>query len=497
MTVHSRARSAVSPFSPAHFLVEPWLFCANGSCQARSGCSHRADPVTTIVYHAKCLWSLAKSAVPRLSDGVLATSNEVASFAHCFTAALFQDRTSDPIIAPVREMRGTLGVPRVITEDRSSVIVTCVHGTWARGSRWPGLEMALGETLRDCPEVTVNYFEWSGRNSVAARRQAAADLRRSLVAQIAAQPDARHVLVAHSHGANVVLHALKGAPEPRRHEGPASTSALRATADRKAGRYGGPPKGGHRDEGGHHDRTPNPNREARTEKGEPQVSAIVLLSPPLLDCQLVDEPEGAANKLLLAAVAMVPILLAASTYARWAFGVSELVQLLGVLIVVAAWLMLFRPAAVRRRAEVIAEQVTLPRLEFPGLVVRTPRDEATFALSAASTFARIARRIWSHVLATRAPFVTRDHQRRSDARGVMGLGVSNRHNVHVSFGNGWWRVTRTGRVGSRHHTQRRAIAAGIKLARRTRGELVTHGRDGRIRSKDSYGPEGAGPDREH
>jgi hypothetical protein len=76
--------------------------------------------------------------------------------------------------------------------------------------------------------------------------------------------------------------------------------------------------------------------------------------------------------------------------------------------------------------------------------------------------------------------------------------VPRHHAVHVTFGgNGWWRVTRTGRVGSRHRTQRRAIAVGIMLARRTRAELVTHGRNGRIRSKDSYGREGAVPDREH
>jgi hypothetical protein len=76
--------------------------------------------------------------------------------------------------------------------------------------------------------------------------------------------------------------------------------------------------------------------------------------------------------------------------------------------------------------------------------------------------------------------------------------VANRHhNAHVSFGSGWWRVTRTGRVKSSHRIQRRAMAAGIKLARRGRVELVTHGRDGRFRSKDSYGNEGRERDTEH
>ncbi len=42
---------------------------------------------------------------------------------------------------------------------------------------------------------------------------------------------------------------------------------------------------------------------------------------------------------------------------------------------------------------------------------------------------------------------------------------------------------------SRHRTQRNAVLAARRAARRGRVDLVTHARDGRIRSKDRYGNE--------
>jgi hypothetical protein len=50
-----------------------------------------------------------------------------------------------------------------------------------------------------------------------------------------------------------------------------------------------------------------------------------------------------------------------------------------------------------------------------------------------------------------------------------------------------WRVTHAGLTLSLHFTQRRAVMAGVRVAKRNRLDMVTHGRNGRIRSKDSYG----------
>lgn len=54
--------------------------------------------------------------------------------------------------------------------------------------------------------------------------------------------------------------------------------------------------------------------------------------------------------------------------------------------------------------------------------------------------------------------------------------------------DGWAvRCSRASRNSSRHSTQREAEQAARSTARRESGQVRTHGRDGRIRSKDSYG----------
>jgi hypothetical protein len=50
-------------------------------------------------------------------------------------------------------------------------------------------------------------FLWSGANSIEERRSAAARLARRLDESVAAAPEARHFIIAHSHGGNVALNA--------------------------------------------------------------------------------------------------------------------------------------------------------------------------------------------------------------------------------------------------------------------------------------------------
>jgi hypothetical protein len=59
-----------------------------------------------------------------------------------------------------------------------------------------------------------------------------------------------------------------------------------------------------------------------------------------------------------------------------------------------------------------------------------------------------------------------------------------------------WKVTQRGRTLSNHRTQRNAVTAGKRRARRDHVDLVTHRSDGRIRSKDSYGNQGTTTDTE-
>lgn len=58
---------------------------------------------------------------------------------------------------------------------------------------------------------------------------------------------------------------------------------------------------------------------------------------------------------------------------------------------------------------------------------------------------------------------------------------------HVIPHDGRWAVKREGssRITSTHNTQGEAINAGREIARNQGGELVIHGRDGKIRDRDS------------
>ena len=73
------------------------------------------------------------------------------------------------------------------------------------------------------------------------------------------------------------------------------------------------------------------------------------------------------------------------------------------------------------------------------------------------------------------------------------------HDIQVMFDAALdvWKVLRGRRTLSTHRTQASAIRAGKREAARDKVELVTHGLNGRIRSKDSYGDESPRKDTEH
>lgn len=66
--------------------------------------------------------------------------------------------------------------------------------------------------------------------------------------------------------------------------------------------------------------------------------------------------------------------------------------------------------------------------------------------------------------------------------------ANNDYHVVPNHGDGW-NVRRSGAKApaGNYPTQREAMDAARKLAQRSGGERVTHGRDGRIRQKESYG----------
>jgi len=64
-----------------------------------------------------------------------------------------------------------------------------------------------------------------------------------------------------------------------------------------------------------------------------------------------------------------------------------------------------------------------------------------------------------------------------------------KRNQHVVPHDNAWAVRSAGsqRASSIHSTQGEAISAGREIARNQRSELFVHGRNGRIRERDSYG----------
>jgi uncharacterized protein YdaT len=61
--------------------------------------------------------------------------------------------------------------------------------------------------------------------------------------------------------------------------------------------------------------------------------------------------------------------------------------------------------------------------------------------------------------------------------------------VHVVPHSDGWAVKKDGaaRASSIHDTQKAAQEAAIPLAKQEKSEVVTHGRNGKIRDSDSYG----------
>jgi len=101
-------------------------------------------------------------------------------------------------------------VPDLAKKPKATCLITMVHGTWGRRSRWfqensdfrRALEAGLG---KEHITATVRPFLWSGKNSVFARTRAAKELAELLGSE---PDDTSSIVIAHSHGANVAFRAI-------------------------------------------------------------------------------------------------------------------------------------------------------------------------------------------------------------------------------------------------------------------------------------------------
>lgn len=138
-------------------------------------------------------------------------------------------------ILSVLTSRGFRRVSRLLEHDPSviwpapahpEIVVTLIHGTWARSATWvlpnSPLSAALVSAWGD--RIALLPFVWSGGNTLRAREHAASALRQHIGKVAARYPDAAHYLLAHSHGGNIALYALGEQATARRVHGLACLS---------------------------------------------------------------------------------------------------------------------------------------------------------------------------------------------------------------------------------------------------------------------------------
>jgi|RhiMetdeSRZDD1v2_1073273.scaffolds.fasta_scaffold114750_2 hypothetical protein len=107
-----------------------------------------------------------------------------------------------------------------MSEIARPLLITTVHGTWARGlrpkpqrdnRRWFGKEsLFLDRIIRELGDTPhkITPLLWSGANSIRKRDETAHVLAEHLSAEHAEHPQATQLVIAHSHGGNIALRAL-------------------------------------------------------------------------------------------------------------------------------------------------------------------------------------------------------------------------------------------------------------------------------------------------
>jgi hypothetical protein len=115
-------------------------------------------------------------------------------------------------------------------------VFTTVHGTYGKRAKWVREDSALCQQLARAvspAQIVARPFFWSGRNSPFGRRQAALRLQEHLRDGLSQYPDAKHFIIAHSHGGNVAAMSLEDAPLRRRISGLACLSTPFLVARRR------------------------------------------------------------------------------------------------------------------------------------------------------------------------------------------------------------------------------------------------------------------------
>lgn len=226
-------------------------------------------------------------------------------------------------------------------ESTPHVVVTLVHGTFARRADWTTESSPLCRTIRMTMREPVRFerFLWSGWNTVTSRSKAVERLISHLADSQTRWPQARHFVVGHSHGGNIAFQAM------------------------------------------------------RDKAVEARIAGVVCLSTPFLWASPRDlGPVGRIAlwwfPVVIALVCLVPAVELLPLALQSAAGPIALIIAVGLGFVFSPWATKF--------AETVAGALQYPDLQpCKVLIVRSFGDEASAALGAAHMISWIAELLWS------------------------------------------------------------------------------------------------------
>lgn len=104
--------------------------------------------------------------------------------------------------------RNQIEVEEVVSVPQA--VVWLVHGTFAPNAPWTRKGSKLRQKIVQSIEGDVQFriFNWSGRNSIVARRKASNRLTQELIASVNEKRGVPHYVVAHSHGGNIAMRTI-------------------------------------------------------------------------------------------------------------------------------------------------------------------------------------------------------------------------------------------------------------------------------------------------
>jgi pimeloyl-ACP methyl ester carboxylesterase len=95
------------------------------------------------------------------------------------------------------------------SETSPKFVITLVHGTWSSARNWPAASRIRSEIEQSLTNSRIESFPWSGHNNNIHRIEAQSRLVIQLQSQLEKYPAAKHFIIAHSHGTQVSLYALR------------------------------------------------------------------------------------------------------------------------------------------------------------------------------------------------------------------------------------------------------------------------------------------------